>query len=254
VCPHLRDRPDGPCSAICVPVTIAGKSIAVLHATGEDGTPPDSNLIEVFGLIGRKSGDRLGTLRAFARTEAQAHTDPLTGLLNRRSLEREVQEFAEDGRSYVVAYGDIDHFKQLNDLHGHDTGDRALRLFSRVLRDSVRPSDLPARYGGEEFVIVLPDCSVEGAVAVVERVREHLALNLSDGQLPGFTVSFGVAASTVNSLFSETVEIADHALLRAKSEGRNRVVTAPTPKPPTEGGSQANDGDHAGRDTAAPAH
>jgi diguanylate cyclase (GGDEF)-like protein len=227
-CPHLRDRPEGPCSAVCVPVTIAGKSIGVLHSTGPDGVAPDANVVETLALIGRKSGDRLGTLRAFAKTEAQARTDPLTGLLNRRSLENQVQDLIEDGHSYVVAYGDVDYFKHLNDLHGHDTGDRALRLFSRVLRDSVRPTDLPARYGGEEFVVVLPDCGVDAAVAVVERVREQLAIHLSDGQLPAFTVSFGVADSSASLLFSETLENADQALLQAKSEGRNRVVAAPS--------------------------
>ena len=148
--------------------------------------------------------------------------------MNRRSLENQVKELAEDGHGYVVAYGDIDHFKHLNDLHGHDIGDRALRLFSRVLRDSVRPSDLPARYGGEEFVIVLPDCGTDAAVDVVERVREQLAAHLADGQVPAFTVSFGVAESKSNVLFSETLDQADHALLQAKSDGRDRVVTVPT--------------------------
>ncbi|MCU1458542.1 MAG: hypothetical protein JWL73_2634 [Actinomycetia bacterium] len=227
-CPHLRGRPQGACSAVCVPVTIAGKSIGVIHATGPDGETPDSDFVETLSLIGRKSGDRLGTLRAFAKTEAQARTDPLTGLLNRRSLEDQVKDLIEDGHSYVVAYGDIDHFKRLNDLHGHDAGDRALRLFARVLRDSVRPSDLPARYGGEEFVVVLPDCGTDAATVVVERVREQLALHLADGRLPPFTISFGIASSTTSVLFSETLEHADQALLQAKRDGRDRIVLAPS--------------------------
>ncbi len=236
-CPHLRERPEGPCSAVCVPVTIAGKSIAVLHATGPDGVAPNADFVETMSLIARKSGDRLGTLRAFAKTEAQARTDPLTGLLNRRSLENQVQEIVEDGQPYVVVYGDVDYFKNLNDLHGHETGDRALRLFARVLRDSVRPTDLPARYGGEEFVVVLPECGVDAAVAVVERVREQLAIHLADGHLPAFTVSFGVAESSASARFSETVEHADQALLRAKNEGRNRVVIATIGSPGSPGPS-----------------
>jgi diguanylate cyclase (GGDEF)-like protein len=240
VCPHLRNRPDGPLSAVCIPVSIAGKSVAVLHAMGPDGVTPDPDTVETLSLIGRKSGERLGTLRAFARTEVQARTDSLTGLLNRRSLENRVLELIEDNRPYVVAYGDVDHFKQLNDVHGHDAGDRALRLFGRVLRDSVRPSDLPARYGGEEFVIVLPDCGVDAAVAVIERFRERLALLLIDGRIPPFTVSFGVAQSAPDLLFSEAVERADGALLVAKATGRNRVVTSddwniePTEQAPAE--------------------
>jgi diguanylate cyclase (GGDEF)-like protein len=222
-CPHLRDR-GVPCGAVCVPVSIAGKSIAVLHAVGAEGVA-DPDVVETLALVARRSGERLGSLRAFARTEAQARTDPLTGLLNRRSLEQDVQGLVEDQRPFVVAYGDVDHFKQLNDLYGHDAGDRALRLFSRVLRDCVRPTDLPARYGGEEFVVVLPEADVSTAVAVVERFREALALALAEGTLPGFTVSFGVAAAVPGHAFSEAVEAADAALLVAKADGRNRVVT-----------------------------
>jgi diguanylate cyclase (GGDEF)-like protein len=230
-CPYLRDRPDRPACAVCVPVTIAGKAIGVLHAMGVEADDIGDDDVDTLELVGRRSGDRLGTLRAFARTEAQARTDPLTGLLNRRSLEHQVQDLVDDGRPFVVAYGDVDHFKDLNDLHGHDTGDRALRLFARVLRDSVRPADIPARYGGEEFLVVLPDCGIDAAVAVVERFRERLAIELTNGQLPPFTVSFGVASATGDHLFSEAVEAADAALLRAKADGRNRVVVHRTPAP-----------------------
>ena len=138
-------------------------------------------------------------LRAFARSETQAHTDPLTGLLNRRSLEARTRDLTDEGLPFVVAYGDLDQFKLLNDVHGHDTGDRALRLFARVLRDSVRPNDIPARYGGEEFVAVLPDCSIDNAVIVIERIRTRLRTALTDGTVPPFTVSFGLAASESRS-------------------------------------------------------
>ena len=90
-------------------------------------------------------------LRAFSKSEVQAHTDPLTGLMNRRSLEVQVRALTEEDRPYIVAYGDLDHFKQLNDVYGHDAGDRALRLFARVAH-SLRPNT-SARYGGEEFVV-----------------------------------------------------------------------------------------------------
>ena len=73
-------------------------------------------------------------------------------------------QLTTDARPYIVAYGDLDHFKQLNDVYGHDAGDRALRLFARVVRDSLRPNDIPARYGGEEFVLVIPECTVADAV------------------------------------------------------------------------------------------
>ena len=225
-CPHLRDRVTGPCSAVCVPVSIAGKTVGVMHAIGKDHDPPHSSTSADLELIARKAGERIGIIRAFSRTEAQARTDPLTGLLNRRSLEAAVRDLTAEARPYAVAYGDLDHFKLLNDIHGHDTGDRALRLFARVLRDGVRPNDIVARYGGEEFVIALPDCTVADAYTVVDRVRARLADAQRGGSVPSFTVSFGLAPGEVDLAFGEIVEQADAALLRAKSEGRDRVVLA----------------------------
>ena len=122
--------------------------------------------------------------------------------------------------------GDLDHFKTLNDTHGHEAGDQALRLFSRVLRDSIRPNDLAARYGGEEFVVLLPDCNVESATIVLERVRERLALALTAGRVPAFTASFGIASSSDADTFDEVLAVADRALLSAKAAGRNRVIVA----------------------------
>jgi diguanylate cyclase (GGDEF)-like protein len=168
-------------------------------------------------------------IRAFETSENQAHTDPLTGLLNRRSLEMQVRDLRDEATPYSLAYGDLDEFKVLNDTHGHDAGDLALRAFSRVLRDSVRPNDIVARFGGEEFVIVLPDCSTETAVGVLERVRSNLARSLSSGRVPSFTVTFGIASTAYAADFDDIVTIADHALLDAKAAGRNRVIVAELP-------------------------
>jgi len=228
-CPYLRTREDGPLSALCVPVTIAGRPTGVLHATSRDQRPPTTGTAAALELIARRTGERLSLVRAFARSETQAHTDPLTGLLNRRSLEHRVQDLVETGDPYIVAYADLDHFKALNDVHGHDVGDRALRLFAHVLRDSVRPSDIPARYGGEEFVVVLPECGVDDAVAVLERVRDRLADAVREGECPEFTVSAGLASSSVQKTFSEVVEAADRALLAAKAAGRDCVLISGAP-------------------------
>jgi diguanylate cyclase (GGDEF)-like protein len=225
-CPYLQDRTNGACSAVCVPVSIAGNTVGVLHATAADGDPPASNTIVNVELISRKAGERIGMLRAFSKSEVQAHTDPLTGLMNRRSLEVEVRALAEHDLSYIVAYGDLDHFKQLNDVYGHDAGDRALRLFARVLRDSVRPNDILARYGGEEFVVVIPECSLPETVDVINRLRERLAATQEGGTVPPFTVSFGVASGRLGTPFDDTLALADRALLEAKSQGRDRVVVA----------------------------
>jgi len=227
-CPHLRHRSRGACSAVCVPVTIMGKPMGVVHCTGEDGAPPERERIAALETIASVAGSRISLLRAMARTQIQAATDPLTGLLNRRMFENQAREVLLDGTAAVVAMGDLDSFKALNDTHGHDAGDRALRLFAQTLRACLRPEDLACRYGGEEFVVILPRCSLDDATSVLERVQEQLVLNLSQGEVPQFTVSFGVAESGADDSLEGLVRAADAALLRAKATGRNRVVVART--------------------------
>jgi diguanylate cyclase (GGDEF)-like protein len=230
-CPYLRMRPGPVVAAVCQPVGIAGRSLGVVHSTFDGEPEPEA--VARLELIARRLGDRTAMLRAFAETESQARLDPLTGLLNRRSLESAVGSLAVAGRRYCVAYGDLDHFKALNDTFGHELGDRALAAFAEVVAELVRPDDLAARYGGEEFVVVLPDCAVEEAVEVVNRVRTALAGALAAAGLPPFTVSWGVADSDQAHSFSRVVALADAALLRAKAEGRDRVLVAgPSALPP----------------------
>jgi diguanylate cyclase (GGDEF)-like protein len=222
-CPFLRNRPVGSCAAACIPLSVAGRSIGVMHVGGGNFDPPPTDAVADLTLVAQRAGEHIGLLRAMARTETQARTDSLTGLFNRRSIESAAHQLVRDGSSFVVAFADLDHFKVLNDAHGHETGDRALRLFARVLRDSVRPTDVPARYGGEEFVVVLPDCSVHDAVAVAHRLRGRLADALRDANVPPFTVSVGIARSGPDNGLTETVARADEALLAAKAAGRDRV-------------------------------
>jgi diguanylate cyclase (GGDEF)-like protein len=203
-----------------------GGALGVLHATGPDLEPPDPETVERMSVLAGEVGTRIGTVRAFAKTQLQASTDPLTGLPNRRNLEEQVSSLLAKNLSFAVVLADLDHFKQINDTHGHDAGDRALRLFARTLRSSLRPDDIPARYGGEEFAIVLPNCDAHVAVATVERIRESLALNLHDGRCPAFTSSFGVATSDQADAFDDIVALADEALFAAKDAGRNRVIVA----------------------------
>jgi diguanylate cyclase (GGDEF)-like protein len=222
-CPHLRGRG---CSALCVPVSISGNSVGVFHVRSTDGVAPSDAVRRDIEVVARRASERLAMLRAFELSNTQANTDSLTGLLTRRSLESSVRELKDGDAIYAVAYGDLDHFKQLNDVFGHDAGDRALRSFSQVLRDSLRPADIPCRYGGEEFVIVLPRCGVPEAVLVLERVMRRTADRLAAGNHPNFTVSFGVASSDQAPDFHSVVTLADEALLQAKSGGRNQIVVA----------------------------
>ena len=222
-CPNLRGRG---CSALCVPVSISGNSVGVFHATTTDDSPPSEKVRGYIEVVARRASERLAMLRAFAVSQTQANSDSLTGLMTRRSLETGVRELLDTGTPYSLAYADLDHFKELNDVFGHDAGDRALRTFAQVLRDSLRPADIPCRYGGEEFVIVLPSCPIDESIQVLERVRERLIDRLLIAQLPNFTVSFGIASSDQEDEFRQVVSLADEALLAAKAGGRNRIVVA----------------------------
>jgi diguanylate cyclase (GGDEF)-like protein len=222
-CPNLRGRN---CSALCVPVSISGSSVGVFHVTGEEGVECPDEVRSNVEVVARRASERLAMLRAFEVSRREANSDSLTGLVTRRSLESEVRNLQEGGVPYAVAYGDLDHFKQLNDVFGHEAGDRALRAFSQVLRDSLRPADTACRYGGEEFVIVLPSCPVAEAAQVLERVRRTLADRINAAHLPVFTVSFGLASSDEAGDFKAVVALADEALLRAKNGGRDSIVVS----------------------------
>lgn len=243
-CPHLAGRPDGDRAAACVPVSVGGRSIGVLHATVSPDAPVTPLEVSRLESLATQAGARLGMLRVMEATHLQAATDPLTGLLNRRSFENQVQDLLRRGSPFPLAMGDLDHFKALNDKHGHDAGDRALRLFSRTLGDAVRSDDLVSRYGGEEFVVAFPGLPVAEATRALGRIQEQLVLALSAGTVPPFTASFGVAHSHDGDTLEDICRAADAALFRAKRDGRNRVTVdagaGPLAEPvPDAGPSQA---------------
>ena len=223
-CPQLRDRPGGACSALCVPVTVLGTPMGVLHVLGENGSPPGIDQRLGLEATAEQAGMRIGILRAMASSQLQATTDPLTGLLNRRSLEEELTRMRTDGEDYAVAFLDLDHFKQINDTFGHETGDRALRSFARLLRRAVRDGDLVCRYGGEEFVAIFPGVAASAAQPIVERLALDLSEAVKAGDVPPFTVSVGLSDSALASEFTEVIRQADEAMFRAKQEGRDRIV------------------------------
>ncbi len=227
-CPRLRERrlPDN-MVAVCVPINVLGTPSAVLHAVRDSDEMTDGELADKANAlegVAVRFGARLGLMRAMSQSQLQADTDPLTGLLNRRAMENQVREMRVDQSDFAVVMADLDHFKDLNDTFGHDTGDRALRLFARVMKTAVRDADIVSRHGGEEFVIVLPGADVETAAPVMHRLRERLAEALADAQLPTFTVSLGLVDSNSGDDLSGLLVLADRALMRAKADGRDRLV------------------------------
>ena len=158
--------------------------------------------------------------------------DPLTGLANRRHFELmlagEVDRVARAGEPALVLMIDIDHFKKVNDAHGHPAGDEVLKHVAHTLQDCIRPMDTVARFGGEEFAMILPNCPPSFAQAVAERIRirvQSMTIPISPSDTVRVTVSLGgaFAPQWVRSSALLWVERADQQLYRAKTEGRNRA-------------------------------
>lgn len=175
-------------------------------------------------------------LRAsFYRSMAQAVTDDLTGLHNRRYLMSHIETLLgnEQGggmRSFAVMLLDIDHFKSINDTFGHDAGDQVLKEFAQRIARNVRGVDLAARFGGEEFVVVMPETDLQSAHVVAERLRQAFSdapfvVKGVDRPIP-VTCSIGVAVAEGREPPEQIFKRADEALYAAKRDGRNRVVAA----------------------------
>ena len=222
-CPMLRGRPQGRSSAVCVPVSIMGRTVGVVHTTGVVDEPLADPRVQALQTLADQAGNRIGMLRVMAETQVQASTDGLTGLINRRSLENRIRLLRTEGLDFSFVMADLDHFKDLNDANGHEAGDRALRIFAETLRHELRGEDLACRYGGEEFAIVLPRAEVPEAIEAMGRIREGLAHTTGRGDTPTFTSSFGIAHSSDAADLDDLVQRADRALFAAKDAGRDRI-------------------------------
>jgi diguanylate cyclase (GGDEF)-like protein len=190
----------------------------------------------------------------------QATHDALTGISNRGvsldALRRERSRQTRESSSFALILLDIDHFKYVNDTHGHLAGDAVLTEAAQRIKSCIRPYDTLGRYGGEEFLVVLPTADGPGAVAVAERIRETFEVRSMshEGKEIAITVSLGVAVSeAMHSFDAETLlHMADGALYRAKRTGRNRVDLA---APPEHAGlSPALPQETAGREINAETH
>ncbi|QHL91450.1 diguanylate cyclase [Sphingomonas changnyeongensis] len=184
----------------------------------------------------RDAGKQMNELRgSLAEARRVAESDALTGLANRRAFEaklrRAVGHAREQGKPLALAFCDIDHFKKINDTHGHDVGDRILKFVAQRLASASSNNCYVARHGGEEFVMLFQDMEVDEAARIVDDVRadlqdRRLIAKQSGEPIGQVSFSAGVAGLAAGENGRQMLRAADQALYRAKREGRNRVVTA----------------------------
>ena len=175
----------------------------------------------------------LANLRSLALSETRALTDTLTGLPNKRSIEDTLKRMAaQSGRSLAPLAAimfDLDHFKQVNDVYGHNRGDDVLAAVGAAITSSLRESDFAGRYGGEEFLVLLADSDRQAAMLTAEKLRSAIGAVQIPGQNGSVTASFGVAVMPDDAGQSaELLRCADRALYAAKRAGRNRIESAET--------------------------
>jgi diguanylate cyclase (GGDEF)-like protein len=226
-----------------------GGSAELYFGTFVVGQPP--TLKSVFGIILFENVlYAMGTaifmiLLCKERVEAQfinaSKTDALTGASTRgaifEKMERLLNRCRQNDAPLSLIMFDLDHFKSINDTHGHQVGDGVLRAFADTTRDVLRPKDLFGRYGGEEFIVALPGATIETAYAIAQRVRVTFAENyrFREGRALNATVSAGIAAVAGADTLENAINAADEALYTAKKAGRNRVERATADTPPPDG-------------------
>ena len=196
----------------------------------------DGDVLRVGRTLLKYLGGRNVEMEYFEEIHRVMTTDGLTGALNRRGLDAELErrwyEWRRYRRSFALVMVDLDHFKAVNDTHGHRVGDRVLADLGKIVLDMKRLSDAFGRYGGEEFVLVLPETPLDAAIVVAERLRVLVAEHPFEIEGGSFrvTVSLGVTTSRADVHdVASLVQEADARLYQAKQGGRDRVVPAPLP-------------------------
>ena len=228
--PYLMAVFEGARNVIAVPLTAEGRCIGVLvieHGVAR-GSRIERRIVSILERFASQTALALRSAWLLEQVRESAATDGLTGIANRRIFERELaaelSRAARSGGSVALLLIDIDHFKQLNDQHGHRVGDEVLKQVAGVLAGACRQFDTAARYGGEEFAVIMPGCLETEALRVGERLRRDIA---ESGTTVPVTVSVGLAACPTHATDSASlVNLADKALYESKQTGRNRVTVA----------------------------
>jgi diguanylate cyclase (GGDEF)-like protein len=233
ICYGFKPAEDGkPRAYLCFPIMQAGTvgSIMQLVIHDEDKQRIQQSLPYINVFL-REAAPVLEARRLMETLRESSLRDPMTGLKNRRFLEEYVETLVANTQRHqthlAIMMLDLDYFKMVNDTYGHDAGDTVLKALAKVLRQSVRSSDLVIRYGGEEFMIVLQDAQREDADRIAENIRtriEKMRIQVN-GTVLQKTISIGIADYPTDSeSFWQAIKFADVALYQAKANGRNRVV------------------------------
>jgi diguanylate cyclase (GGDEF)-like protein len=235
-------------------LVLLGMSMGILSRLDPDYYPPNLELLRFELIMGtvptliysayqitswrnRLKLQRADLKVALEQVQQLATRDVLTGLYNRRFMQERLEDcvnrFERYGELFTIVLVDLDHFKKINDQYGHKVGDQALTAFASAAGMVLRDTDTIARWGGEEFILLLPNTSPHKATVAMERLRTTLANCTVSPNVPSLRVKFssGIAIHNRAASLNQTLERADRALYQAKSEGRDRDITAPTDKP-----------------------
>jgi diguanylate cyclase (GGDEF)-like protein len=222
-----------------VPLRTAQKVLGtvVLGARAEDAFGDE--VVRQLEVMAMQAAESIYRARLFEKTERLATTDGLTGLTNHRTfqvrLDEQLAQAQRYGKKLALILCDIDHFKSVNDTHGHPTGDVVLKGVARTLQREARNTDVVARYGGEEFAVIMPETDAAGALVIAERIRERVKALRFDagGTALQVTLSLGIAAIPDHARSkADLVERADACLYHAKRSGRDRTVSASSLRAP----------------------
>jgi diguanylate cyclase (GGDEF)-like protein len=219
-------------SLLVLPLVCADEAIGTFTLAAQKRNAFSKDTREMLGVIANQVAVSLENAKMYRQMERLATTDGLTGLTNHRTFQEKLSDLLgrcqRHGLKMALVLTDIDHFKKVNDTHGHPVGDQVLKGVAKVVSDGVRKIDVVARYGGEEFAIVMEGTDAEGAKILAERIREEVIRQTFQSDQGAFsvTLSLGIAEFPGDGQDKQTlVERADQALYHAKHHGRNRSVT-----------------------------
>jgi|GEM_PF-614227 len=231
LCQHCQHHPL-PKQSLCIPMMAQGETLGMLclHAAEPGKLTKAKKQLAVT--VAEQIALSLANLQLRETLRNQSIRDPLTGLFNRRYMEKSLQQELYRAERHQKPLGiimlDIDHFKRFNDNFGHEAGDAVLQELGKFLQQSIRKSDIACRYGGEELMLILPEASLENSRQRAEQIRsgvKRLKVQYGRQYLGQVTISLGVACFPEQGLSGEAViQAADSALYRAKKEGRDRTV------------------------------